>query len=363
MTKLGAPTAEDVARQAGVSRMTVSAALNGARGNVRVSNETRERVLAVATELGYSPNPAARALRRRQSQIIGFIPRSNRGTPDEQPVAYSLSVQVARAAIRLGYHIIEASAEPATSRTSDELVRFLLKWHIDGVIFDSPDSDTEVQRLVDHGLPVVQLMRPRFSVTTATVTVDAAEGIIAAVDHFVEQGHRDIAFLGSRPEHAVDRSRLDCFVAALAHHRINVPPEYIQLGDRASLIGDGYTLTDALLGLSRRPTAILASGDNLALGTLRALHEARVRVPDDMSLISYDDALAAHLYPPLTSVGQPFQEVAERATGLIVDRLDPSAGSSADPVHITLPTKLTIRSSTCPPAAEVVGEGRRAVGP
>lgn len=363
MAKLSAPTGEDVARHAGVSRMTVSAVLNGARGNVRVSGETRERVLAAAAALGYSPHPAARALRRQQSQSIGFIPRSNRGTPDEQPVAYSLSVQVARAAIRLGYHVIEASAEPAASRTSDELVRFLLKWRVDGVIVDSPDSDGEVQRLVDHGLPVVQLMRPRFSVATATITVDAAEGIAAAVDHLVAQGHREIAFLGSRPDHAVDRSRLDAFIAALAAHRIDVAPSYVQLGDRASIIGDGYTLTGALLRLPLRPTAILASGDNLALGTLRALHEARVRVPDEMSLISYDDALAAHLYPPLTSVGQPFHEVAERATGLIVDRLEPSAGPGAGPVHLTLPTKLTIRSSTGPPAAGVAGEGRRGVGP
>lgn len=360
MTTYSAATGEDVARHAGVSRMTVSAVLNGGGGNARVSAETRQRVLASAAVLGYTPNPTARALRRRRSHVIGFIPRANRGTPDEQPVAYSLSVEIARAAIQLGYHVIEAIAEPAPSRTSDELVRFLLKWRVDGVICDSPDSDGEVQRLVDHSLPVVQLMRPRLSVGTATVTVDASEGITAAVDHLVEQGHREIAFLGRRPDHPVDQNRLDAFTAALAQHRLHPAPDHIRLGNRASAIGDGYKLTGDLLDLPHRPTAILASGDNLALGTLRALYEARVDVPEQMSLISYDDALAAQLYPPLTSVGQPFQEVADRAAKLIIDWLDPVQNQNACAVHVTLPTRLTIRASTCQPAT-TIGERRRLV--
>ena len=342
------PTASDVAERAGVSRMTVSSVLNGAGRNVRVSEATRQRVLAAAAALDYSPHPAARALRSRRSRIIGFVPRSARGTPYEQPVSYLLSIHVARAAMRLGYHVVEASAETAASRGSDELLRFLLGWRVDGVIFDCPDSDGEVGRFADNGLPIVQLMRPRFAVPTPSITVDAAEGITEAVDHLAALGHRRIAFIGSGVEHPVDRVRYDHFAAALARHDLDLPADRVWHGADAS-IETGRAATRAFLAASPRPTAVFAAGDNLALGVLRALYEADLHVPRDVSVVSYDDTFVANLYPPLTSVGQPFADIAARATSLIADGLDSSGDGLDEATRVVLPAKLTVRDSTGPP--------------
>jgi LacI family transcriptional regulator len=349
MARRQAPTSSDVALRAGVSRGTVSTVLNGARGNIRVSDQTRQRVLSAATELGYAPHAAAQSLRRQRSRIIGFVPNLHRGVPFEDPVSYLLSTHLAEAAMRRGYHLVEASAESAASRGSDELARFLLGWRVDGVVFDRPKTEGEVRRFVEHGLPVVQLMRPQFGVPTPTVAVDARPGIRAAVVHLTELGHRAIAFIGSGAQHPVDRARRDGFVAALADHGLATPDGYLRLGAYGA--ADGYAAAQALLALPARPTAILAAGDPLALGALRLLHEVRVRVPDELSLVSYDDAFAAELYPPLTSIAQPFAEIAEHAIALIVDGADEPANPGADVRHTALPTRLTIRHSTGPPDA------------
>lgn len=358
MTRWQAATASDVAKLAGVSRVTVSVVLNGARSTVRVSDTTRRRVFAAAAELGYTPNPAAQALRRQQSRIIGFVPRRVRRTPYEEPVTYLLGIHIAQAAMRRGYHVIEASAETTASRRGDELAQFLLSHRVDGVIFEVPDSEEEVQRFLDRGLPIVQIVRPRFSVLTSTITVDASPGITAAVDHLVDLGHRAIAFLGSQSPHPIDRARIDSFRAALARHHIDVGEDSIQLGDGYA-IAEGYALTCALLSLRKPPTAILVAGDNLVLGTLRALHNGGFWVPDDVSVVSYDDTFAPHLYPPLTSVAQPLEEIAERATSLITDWINRSTEPTEEPTHDVFPSRLVVRESTGPPGHAAASVARR----
>lgn len=351
MAKSRAVTSNDVARQTGVSRATVSTVLSGAEGNIRVSDETRRRVLAAAAELGYSPHPLAQALRRQRSGVLGFVPRSSRTTPYEHPVPYLLAVQIAQAAMRRGYHVVEASAETTASRASDELARFLLDRRVDGVLFDSPETAAEVRRFTERGLPVVQLIRPQLAVATPAITVDAAPGIAAALDHLAGLGHRRIAFLGHGGPHPVDRIRRDTFTATLARHGLAAPDAWLRLVDDYS-IEEGYAAARALLALPERPTALFAAGDNLALGVLQALYEARLRVPDDLSLVSYDDIFAAHLPPPLTSVVQPLREVAERAIATIAAQLDRGEVAAGEPIPIALPTHLVARASTRPPRAD-----------
>lgn len=186
----------------------------------------------------------------------------------------------------------------------------------------------------------------------------AAPGIDAAIDHLVEQGHRRIALLGHSNPHPAIRNRLAAFNAATARHRLAVPDDYIQLRD-SSAVAHGDDATRQLLALPARPTAIVAATEGLALGALRALYEAQVRVPADMSLVSYDDAFAVHLYPPLTSVAQPFQELAERAVALILEQLGRPDDATAVPTQIALPTRLVIRESTRPPVDRAVAAGDR----
>lgn len=345
MVRSRAVTSYDVAKRAGVSRSIVSGVLNGAMSTMRVSDETRQRVLTAATDLGYSPNPLARALRRQRSNVIGFVPRSSRRSPYEHPVPFLLGLHIARAAMRRGYHVVEASAETASSRESEELTRFLLDRRIDGVILDSPETIVEVQRFVDHGIPVVQVIRPQTAVATPSIVVDAGPGIAAGIDHLVESGHRRIAYIGHGGLHPVDHDRFTCFTAMVARHGIDVPPEWLHLVPDYG-IAEGYTAGRALFVHPERPTALFVAGDNLALGVLQALYEVHVRVPDALSLVSYDDIFATHLAPPLTSVTQPIEEVAERAMTFITGHLDGDHSPVAPEPAVALPSRLTVRAST-----------------
>ena len=349
MAKTRVATSADVARRAGVSRAAVSGVLTGAMSTMRVSEGTRQRVLAAAHELDYSPNPIARALRRQRSNVIGFVPRSSRRTPYEHPVPFLLGARVAAACMERGYHVVEASAESIRSRESDELVRFLVDRHVDGVVLDSPETTAEVQRFVDRGLPVLQLIRPRPEVTTPSIVVDAKPGTVAALEHLIDFQHRCIAFIGHGGTHPADRSRLDCFTATLSRYNVPVRDGWVRLVTDYG-IEQGREAGHALLALCERPTAVFVAGDNLALGVLQAFYQANVRVPDDMSLVSYDDIFAAHLAPPLTSVAQPLAAVAERAIALIVDALDRAGPTEGAAMDVILPTRLTVRGSVRPPA-------------
>ena len=346
-----AVTSSDVARRAGVSRATVSVALSGTRSTSRVSDATRRRVLATAQELGYAPHPSARALRRRQSGVLGFVPHALGGALAEHFVPHQLNILIARAAIGRGYHVIEASGAGAAARGNDGLVRFLLSRRVDGVIFYSAGASAEVRQVVDRGLPVVQLLRTQPEVAAPAITVDAAPGIAAAIGHLVELGHRRIAFLGHGGPQPIDRARRECFVAALARHGLGAPPAWLQLVEGYT-IEQGRAATASLLALPARPTALFAAGDNLALGALHALYVARLRTPDDLSLISYDDVLAAQLPPPLSSVVQPFEEAAERAVAILAARLEGPAEDATGDEVLTLPTRFVARASTGPPPAD-----------
>jgi LacI family transcriptional regulator len=253
-------------------------------------------------------------------------------------------MHIANAAMRRGYHVIEASAETARSRESDELVRFLRARGVDGVILDSPETSNEVQRLIDRGLPVVQVIRPRTDVQTPSISVDSVPGIEAALHHLTELGHRHVGFIGHGGMHPTDRSRLDCFTTTLEAFGSIVHGEWIVLVDDYA-IEHGYTAARRLLALDALPTALFVAGDNLALGVLQALHESDIRVPDALSMVTYDDIFAAHLAPPLTSVVQPLETVGEEAIALLTSQVEATTAYDVSE-HIILPTSLTVRSST-----------------
>lgn len=337
------PTSQDVARLAGVSRSIVSGVLNGTMSTMRVSPETRERVLAAARELGYTPNPVARALRRQRSNVIGFIPRTDRATPYESPVPFLLSGHLAMAGLQHGLHIIEAIGDRAVSGTIEEQVGFLVGRHVDGVILDSPLS-TSVEYVLSRGLPAVQMIRPTDDVNTPSVQVDAVPGIEEAMRHLLDLGHRDIGFIGTDGSHIVDRSRRDTYRAALRSAGIEPQDEWTILVPVYNL-QYGREGTQRLLKAPRRPTAVVIAGDNLATGALQCLYEHHIRIPDDLSVISYDNTFASNLIPPLTSVHQPLAEAASHAVALLLSQLDTPLADGQHPEHVVLPSHLVVRSS------------------
>lgn len=343
MKRSSSPTSLDVARLAGVSRSIVSGVLNGTMSTMRVSAETRERVLAAAQELGYTPNPVARALRRQRSNVIGFVPRADRVTPYDSPVPFLLTVHLAQAGMEHGYHILEESTKTSGPGHTEDLVRVLLGRHVDGIVLDSPESAAEVARILDRGVPVVQVIRPQRAVRTPSVMIDAAPGTAEAIRYLLEMGHREIGFIGTSGAHPVDRARLDAFVAVLKQAGIKPREEWIILVDAySSRFGrDG---AERLLAAATRPTALFIAGDNLASGALQVLYERQIRIPDDLSVVSYDDLFAEHLVPPLMSVNQPLQEAANRAVELLIAQIEAKDGSAV-PEPVVLPTHLVRRHS------------------
>lgn len=346
-------TTNDVAQRAGVSRATVSFVLNNARSTVRVSPSTRQRIEEIGAELGYSPNRTAQALRRRQSGVIGFVPMAVKGQcrPFDLPVQFLLGSYVSRAALSHGFHAIEVPVEIAASDQCRDLTKFLSSLDVDGVVFHGAESPSQVHAVMDLGVPVVQLMRTWTEVHSSTVTVDPKSGIFAGVDHLSNLGHCHIGFVGTASSHPNDTGRKDCFMQRLRHHGIVIPPEYIQESGRHS-VEDGRVSAQRLLSLGVPPTAIFAAGDILALGVLHALYESGLRVPDDITVISYDDAFVDSLYPPLTSISQPFQEVAARAVSLIAKGISGSTQLSAEPEHVVYPSQLIVRESSASPREE-----------
>lgn len=347
-------TSKDVAKRAGVSAATVSAVLNNARGNVRVSPATRDRIQRIASELGYSPNRAAQALRRRQSGVICFVPMAVKAErhPFDIPVQTLLGSYVSRAALSHEFHVIEVPAEIAAG-SADDLSGFVSNLHADGVIFHGAKTEEHVQAILDLGIPAVQLMRPHAVSGSHTVTVDPEPGFAAAIDHLLELGHRNIAFIGTVNDHPNDTIRHRIFLQSMERRNLAVPPSFLVQQGRYS-IANGSAATQTLLALSPPPTAIVAAGDVLALGSLHALYAARVRVPDDISLLSYDDAFAESLYPPLTSMSQPFQEVADRAMSVIARVITDDAVPVTPPSHDILPSRLIVRTSTGPARREAL---------
>ncbi|QSO47488.1 LacI family DNA-binding transcriptional regulator [Alicyclobacillus mengziensis] len=340
-------TTKEIAIRAGVSRGVVSFVLNGSNGNIRVSEDTRRRVIDAANELGYTPNQAAQSLRRGTSKMIGYVKREIQKTWLEQTVSHLLSTYVTTNAQKRGYNIIEVSPESQTSN-QQSLTQILMSHRVDGVIFDWPISHTVVEPFVNNGIPIVQLLRPQYTVATSTVIVDASKGISDAVAHLVHLGHTRIAYIGHGGNHPVDKSRFENFVNSLKNNCLNIYNEYVKLGSSYSLT-EGYEFTLDLLKLKNPPTAIFTSSDIHALGTLRALYHEHINVPNDISVISYDDMLGNLLYPPLTSVSQPFEEIAESAVELIIGEIEGDGSNPQHNRHIFLPTYLTVRESTAMP--------------
>lgn len=322
----------------------VSGVLNGAMSTMRVSPETRKRILDAAQELGYTPNPVARALRRQRSNVLGFVPRSDRITPYDSPVPFLLTVHLAHACIRHGFHVVEASTESTSRHGDDDLVQFLLGRHVDGVVLDSPDSAQEVAHLLDRRLPVVQMIRPQHDVKTPSVMVDAVPGTTEAIEYLVEMGHRNIGFIGTSGEHPVDRLRLDAFNKVLEVHGLHRRDNWVVLVDAYSA-ARGFAAAETLLAADELPTALFVTGDNLAVGVLQLLYERNIRVPDQLSVISYDDIFAGHLVPPLTSVNQPLNDAADRAIALLAADIGTPPDQREPPQSVVLSTHLVRRAS------------------
>jgi LacI family transcriptional regulator len=330
-------TSADVAQRAGVSRTTVSFVLND-RPNANIADETRRRVLAAAAELGYHVHGAARALAGGASFTIGLVLRQL----PEQVAADALLADtlwgVGQEVHKGGYRVLVEPLSPDGGRYSD-LVR---SQRVDGLIVSGPRSDDEeLAALVEEEYPII-LQGSLPGLAAPSVDVDNRAGARDAVDHLVGLGHRQIACITNAPRaYTAAQERLDGFRDALAAARLKPDEELIVEG--AFDATSGVAAARVLIARGRPFTALFVASDVVAFGALRALREAGLRVPQDVSVVGFDDIpLAQHFDPPLTTVHLPARALGEAAGRAILDRL--AGRPTLD--RSLLATDMVVREST-----------------
>lgn len=301
----------DVAKAAGVSLATVGRVLHGTG---YVGTETRKKIERIIEQTGYVPNKIAQGLKSRQSKLIGHLVVFN---PNMLFAKISLAVNTA--AMDQGLHVLTMTSHPGLQE-DEALINELIGHRVAGVIITSNTQVPKgaIQRLVDRNIPVVMIERTLSLPRVDRIRVDDLAGARAAVTHLLEHGHRRIAFVGRELAHEVEKLRLQGYRDALASAKLP-SEEYVRLSAQYST-ESGRLAMASLLALPHPPTAVFATSDLLVCGILQALHEHGRRVPEDVSVVGYDDTLAAFLTPPITSIGLSLEDVGRQALDLLVRR-------------------------------------------
>ncbi|SDS70325.1 transcriptional regulator, LacI family [Actinoplanes derwentensis] len=332
----------EVARRCGVSVATVSRVFNMPEV---VSQQTRQLVLDMAAEIGYLPNESARTLATKKSNMVGLVWDTDHRRPGwRHPFLQDILVALKSALSAHGLHLLMLA--PDQNAGPDSRQRFLRAVHrhnVDGVvIIDNGSRDPAVLALADAEVPCVALDL-RFTGPTCTyITSDNAGGGRQAAQHLIELGHRHIATItGPMPTWPAVQ-RLDGFRSALVSSGITLADDDVVAGDW--YLDSGYTAMKQLISRAPRATAVFAAGDEMAVGALRAAHEAGLRVPDDIAIIGFDDIEVAALVPPgLTTIAQDKTGIGTAAAEAIMTMLQ---GTAAQPEPTILPTDLIVRGST-----------------
>ncbi|GAB4462033.1 MAG: LacI family DNA-binding transcriptional regulator [Armatimonadaceae bacterium] len=315
-----APTLKDVAHKAGVGVVTASTVLNGASTQTRVSQATRQRILDAAAELRYHPNAMARGLRRRQTQTLGVL--------FDNPTPFTLQTNPHTSAImegilttgrEKGYNVLIFTPEWESAKSSAPLFR---DHSTDGIIVIAPrrHSDT-VSGLCDLGIPVVVASAPAELPGVPWVDVDNVRGAQLVADHLADLGHRRVAYLpGDESQYSVGERREALFERLLGRGILECADYCVPGTFSSSQLTANIEL---LLKLPNRPTAVFATNDNMAIALLRIAREHGIKVPEQLSVVGFDDVpLARYVTPQLTSVRHPIAEVGRWAAETLIRKLN-----------------------------------------
>jgi LacI family transcriptional regulator len=304
------PTISDVAELAGVSIKTVSRVLNG---EPHVRPVLRQKVLSAVEALAYTPNQAARRLAGNRSFLIALL--YNNPTP-----SYVAGIQsgAARHCRGLGYHLIVEPLEREQGNDPVPVSNMLKTLAPDGVILIPPLSDDPalLEQIEAFGTPIVRIAGSGAGAGVTLVTAERDAGRLA-VGHLIARGHRRIAMVAPPLSHKAANERLLGYQDALAAAGIEYNNELVIRGRFD--VESGQEAAAHLLALNRKPTAIFAANDEMALGVMRAARERGLAIPDDLSVVGFDDTPSSRsAWPPLTTMRQPLEELGAAAVETIV---------------------------------------------
>jgi LacI family transcriptional regulator len=330
------PSSWDIAHEANVSQSTVSRVLNN---SPRISEATAQRVKDAMARLGYSPNAAARTLITGRSNLIGLVV-SNIANPFYPEVIEAI---VATAAEQ-DYNVVLCNTQESKELQSSYL-DLLIEHQVDGAILTSSliDSQDVLSRVGMDRIPLVMVNRTVGDLPVDSVRLDNYEAGRIVAAHFVDLGHRSLGYVGGLSATSTNEARLRGFRSRLSELGVDLPAKNVVGG--AFTRDSGYQLAKDLIASDERPTAVFCADDLIALGTMDAVIDAGLRIPEDVAIIGVDDVPAASLRTVgLSTVRQPAGEMGRRAVSLLLERL--RGGPGSDPVDIVLRPRLIVRR-TC----------------
>ena len=337
MTENQRITIANIAKRVGYSTTTVSRVLNGLAGRYRISKSTEQTILRLATELGYTPDQLARSLRLKRTHTIGLV------IPDiSNPFFSTVARSIENEARKAGYAIILNDTQEDTQLEIESL-QLLLSRKVDGLIIcpEGKDSD-HLRPILNSGLPMVIVDRYFPELNCRYIISDNYKGSLEAITHFIQRNHRLIGCIQGRLGTSVNNDRIRGFKDALIQNDIPID-ESLVVGDSFG-IRNGYVGAKLLLNRYSRPTAILATSNLISLGAMRAISEEGLRIPDDISIISFDDQpYSEFLATPMTAVSQQTTEMGQIALKLLLGQLNQK--KSEQNQGVVIPTKLIIRQS------------------
>ena len=326
-------TIKDVAARAGVSTATVSRVLAGKNGT-RAS--LKRRVLRTVEELGYEPNRIARNLRARTRKVFGVV------IPDLQNPFFTGIVRGMEDVLEAaGYALLIANSDDSPAREENE-IRVLRAEGAAGLLLIPCRADaTQYASSEASPVPIVTVDRAPPGWSVDSVKTANAAGARWATEHLLSLGHKDIGLVNGPAHYDVAQERFAGFAAAVGARGLALPAEWVAHSNFRQQ--GGYEATKRLLAGARRPRALFVTNDLMALGALQAIHELRLRIPQDVAIVSFDDMpWATSLDPALTTVAQPTRELGRTAAQLLLDR-------AADPERavrqVVLQPELIVRAS------------------
>jgi DNA-binding LacI/PurR family transcriptional regulator len=330
------PTLVDVARLAQVAPSTASRAL---KESPRISEETRLRVRAAARGLGYQPNRVAQSLRAMAAPFVGIV------VPDIAITFYSRFVKGAQEVLEAaGYQALVLNTEREAGH--EEVALRTLEGHrVRGILLATSRPDAP-----EPHIPTVYFDSLAPGRGAARVALANAQGMDLLVGHLAAHGHERIGYIGGPPTFTSGAERLAGFRLAAERLGLDARAAYVEIADSTWSADSAGAAMTRLLALAEPPTAVVASGDTLALGAIGACRAAGRRVPDDLALVTFDDPLFGALFdPPLTALRRSDHELGRRAAGLLLASL--AGGNGDGPAELRLPVELVVRRSCGCPAA------------
>lgn len=288
-----AATIKDVAREAGVSIATVSKVIND---RVHVAPDTRKKVLQVMEKLNYAPNAAAANLARRSSKNVLYADRFYKGLPYENPHMFDIICGASQELGRKGYRLSLLNLDVCGKKAEEVFEQAILSRVADGIIISSSFVTPQAERLMlRYDFPQICIGEPAFDTVLSWIDTNNTLSSDLAVEHLLSTGCRRLAFIGGRKEDRIFMDRLRGFRSAMEKRGLEVPEEYMVYNPPA--VDAIVRSACALMNLPQRPDGVICTNSLMAVGTVRAIQESGLRIPEDVSLIAFDD----HPYSPTVS--------------------------------------------------------------